>query len=130
MERVLSSAPCVRVTLFHSPGDFYVIRTEDGGKLERIQRWADIDVSNDRYGPEPHHRLQVPLRQTPLPSDQGDDEDALPGNPEAEEEALGLDDGLIFMDKKVFFCGYCGNKFRHGGALFQHELHAHEMKIQ
>jgi hypothetical protein len=92
MERVLSSAPCVRVTLFHSPGDFYVIRTEDGGKLERIQRWADIDVSNDRYGPEPHHRLQEPLRQTPLPSDQGDDEDAQPGNPEAEEEALGLDD--------------------------------------
>ena len=60
----------------------------------------------------------------------GVEDDALPGNQEAEEEALGLDDGLIFMDKKVFFCGYCGNKFRHGGALFQHELHAHEMKIQ
>ena len=39
-------------------------------------------------------------------------------------------EGHIFMDKKVFFCGYCGNKFRHGGALFQHELHAHERKIQ
>ena len=79
METVLLSAPCVRVTFFHSPGDFYVVRTEDGGKLERIQRWAATDVYNDR--------LQVPLRQTPLPSDQGNDEDALPGNQEAEEEA-------------------------------------------
>ena len=60
----------------------------------------------------------------------GVEDDALPGNQEAEEEALGLDDGLIFMDKKVFFCGYCGNKFRHGGALYQHELHAHKLKTE
>ena len=38
-------------------------------------------------------------------------------------------EGHIFMAKKVF-CGYCGNIFRHGGALFQHELHAHKLKTE